>query len=312
MNSKNESILKKLTGNTLFQFSLISFIVILLLSIYMAVTITNIYNNDINTFNTILSSKSLLTNLPSSLNSIYMVITVFCIFLYTFLFIIFQYSHKKMNTINYHLDKTKEVTLYALATLAETRDVETGRHLERTSQYVSIIANELKQLPQYKKYLTDNYIDDLVKSAPLHDIGKVGIRDSILLKPGGLTFDEFEQMKTHCEIGSETLRMASEKLDFRSFLTIAIQLSKFHHEKWDGQGYPDGLKEVEIPLSARIMALADVYDALRSTRPYKESMSHNKAKEIIISESGKHFDPEIVNAFIKNEMKFCEISRDVV
>ncbi len=216
-----------------------------------------------------------------------------------------------MKKANSQLKEAKGVTLYALATLAETRDAVTGKHLERTSQYVEAIANELRHLPHYKNYLTDDYIEDLVRSAPLHDIGKVGIRDSILLKPGKLTEIEFEHMKKHCTIGSDTLQNASSKLDFQSFLSIAIQLSHYHHEKWNGKGYPDGLGKHDIPLSARIMALADVYDALRSKRPYKEPMSHFDAKVIIVADSGRHFDPEVVDAFLKQEEVFIQISKNV-
>lgn len=299
---------KRYKNSTLIQFSVISLVVISLLSISLIIYFLGIFGSYKEAILSLTESEVVIGNYMVSQNKIVGGFIVFCLALYTFLFFVFRLAYRRMKRINDHLNKAKEVTLYALATLAETRDVETGKHLERTSQYVSIIAKELQKLPQYKSYLTNDYIDDLVKSAPLHDIGKVGIRDSILLKPGKLNDEEFELMKTHCAIGSDTLRDASEKLDFQSFLSIAIQLSRFHHEKWNGTGYPEGLSEEKIPISARIMALADVYDALRSTRPYKEPMSHEKAREIIVTESGHHFDPDVVNAFVKNEQAFMNIS----
>lgn len=302
---------KKIKNSTMLQFSVISFIVVLLLSGAMMLFMTTVFNRHFDIVESISKSGNVVDQYRLSKEQVLTGFIAFCLVLYGFLFIVFRFAFKRMNRINQHLNKAKEVTLYALATLAETRDVETGKHLERTSQYVAIIAKELQKLPQYKSYLTSEYIEDLVKSAPLHDIGKVGIRDSILLKPGKLTDEEFEQMKEHCAIGSDTLREASDKLDFQSFLSIAIQLSRFHHEKWDGKGYPEGLNGENIPISARIMALADVYDALRSTRPYKEAMTHQRAREIIVSESGRHFDPDVVNAFIKNEMSFINISRKI-
>ena len=209
---------------------------------------------------------------------------------------------------NKQLIQTENVTIFALAYLAEIRDQETGKHLERTCQYVKILADELSLLPKYRSYLTHDYISDIVKAAPLHDIGKVGVHDSILQKPGELTAEEFEFIKKHCEYGANILLAAEKKLDFRSFLTIAIKIIMAHHERWDGKGYPHGLKGEETPLSGRIMALADVYDALISKRCYKKAFSHKDACIIITNEKGKRFDPDVTEAFLRKEEEFEKIS----
>lgn len=199
---------------------------------------------------------------------------------------------------NEQLDQTENATIFALAYQAEMRDTGTGKHLERTSQYMRIIAERMAKSAEYNEYLTPAYIDDLVKSAPLHDIGKVGVPDSILKKEGRLSEEEFEMIKNHCSMGASTLALAEQKLVFRSFLKMASSIARSHHEKWNGRGYPDGLRGKEIPLSARIMAIADVYDALRSERCYKKAYPHSKAVEIISSERSEHFDPAIVDAFM--------------
>jgi response regulator RpfG family c-di-GMP phosphodiesterase len=217
-------------------------------------------------------------------------------------------QHNEVVEANRQLLKTEGVTIFALAYQAELRDLETGKHLERTAHYVRLLVEELSRLPKYKTYLTPRYIADLVKSAPLHDIGKVAIPDSILRKPGKLTPEEFVIIKQHCEYGTRVLKIADEKLDFQSFLKIAIQIVSSHHEKWNGTGYPKGLKGEAIPLSGRIMALADVYDALRSERCYKKGFSHEDTCRIILQEKGEHFDPEIVDVFSGIEKKFNEIS----
>ncbi len=217
-------------------------------------------------------------------------------------------KHVKLLEKNLQLHQVEDATIYALAYLAEIRDWETGQHLDRTSQYVSILAEELSKLPKYKLHLTPSYREDIVKSAPLHDIGKVGVPDSILKKTGKLTTEEFDQIKLHCEYGANVLKIAEKKVNFQSFLTLAIQLVMFHHERWDGKGYPKGLKGDDIPLSAQIMALADVYDALRSKRCYKDGYSHAHSSEIIEKERGKHFSPDIVDAFIKTKDIFQKIS----
>jgi len=207
------------------------------------------------------------------------------------------------------LQHTRDVTILSLATLAETRDNETGAHLLRTQRYVQALAQQLKTHPRFSAYLDDETIDLLFKSAPLHDIGKVGIPDSILLKPGKLSDEEFLIMKTHAQIGADALTVAESELGRNSFLVIAQEISLAHHEKWDGSGYPSGLSGDAIPCSGRLMAVADVYDALISKRVYKPAFSHGKARDIIIEGKGKHFDPDIVDAFMAIEDEFCAIAQ---
>jgi len=208
---------------------------------------------------------------------------------------------------NKNVQDARIATILGLAKLAEYRDSDTGAHLERIREYSKILAEELAKLPRYKGYITKEYIDDLYNSSILHDIGKVGIPDSILLKPGRLTPDEFEIVKQHSKLGGDAIRAIETKIKGKSFLTLGKEIAYYHHERWNGKGYPEGLKGEEIPLSARIVALADVYDALTSKRTYKEAFSHEKAKDIIIGERGSHFDPDIVDAFIKREKEFKEI-----
>jgi len=203
---------------------------------------------------------------------------------------------------------TRDVAIISLSALAESRDNETGAHILRTQEYIRALAQHLSQFEQHKELLTDSYIELLYKSAPLHDVGKVGIPDQILLKPGKLTDEEFEIMKGHPEIGAKALSMAEKQLGSNSFLQLAKEISLTHHEKWDGNGYPNGLKGEEIPLSGRLMALADVYDALISERVYKKAFSHEKAKSIILEGDGLHFDPEVVQAFLAIEHEFVAIA----
>ncbi len=239
---------------------------------------------------------------------LWLIIFIAGILLYSALFFIFWGANRNQRKTLKELEQTQDVTIFALAYQAELRDNETGKHLERTAEYVRILATELRKNPRYTHYLTQKYIDDLVKSTPLHDIGKVGIPDHILRKPGRLTEEEYAHMKLHCELGVQVISRATEHLPFQSFLDIASQLAGSHHERWDGNGYPKGLSGTDIPLSGRIMAVADVYDALRSKRVYKESFPHEKCVEIIRAESGKHFDPDIVGTFLKNDARFKEIS----
>ncbi len=205
------------------------------------------------------------------------------------------------------LIETQDTAVFSLAKLAESRDYETGLHLERMRNFVRALALQLQESEKHKSYIDDHYVADIFRSAPLHDIGKVGIQDSILLKPGKLTPEEFEIMKTHASIGGETLAAADSKLRGESFLRMGKEIAFHHHEKWNGTGYPEGLKGEEIPLSARIVALADVYDALRMKRVYKPAFPHEKARDIIISEREKHFDPDIVDAFLAAEDDFLTI-----
>jgi HD-GYP domain-containing protein (c-di-GMP phosphodiesterase class II) len=240
--------------------------------------------------------------------TIFLIIALCGLLLYLLLFYIFYHSYRKQSTINEHLRQTQDVTIFALGYQAELRDLETGKHIERTSAYVRILANELKQHEQYRSYVTDDYISDLIKSAPLHDIGKVAIPDSILLKPGKLTDEEYQIIQSHSVHGSDILEKAEERLSFPSFFKIAIQMSKYHHEKWNGTGYPSKLSGEDIPLSARIMSLADVYDALSTARPYKPAFSHEKCVNIIKEERGQSFDPDLVDIFLLKEREFEEIS----
>jgi len=207
------------------------------------------------------------------------------------------------------LERTNSAAIYCLAALAETRDPETGEHIKRTQNYIRELAFELQAKAKYKDILTNDFIKLLYQSAPLHDIGKVGVRDSILLKPGRLTEAEFEEMKKHTIYGGNSLMVGIKELGEDSFLTLAKEIALTHHEKWDGTGYPKGLSKAEIPISGRLMALSDVYDALISKRVYKNAFSHDEAKAIILEGRGTHFDPDIVDAFIVREAEFIKIMR---
>lgn len=197
----------------------------------------------------------------------------------------------------------QNVTILTMASLAETRDNETGNHIVRTQHYVRLLALALQSHPRFAQQLTDTMVDLLFKSAPLHDIGKVGIPDSILLKPGKLTADEFEIMKTHTTQGRDAIVSAEQRLGKDvPFLTCAKEIAYSHQEKWDGSGYPEGLAGDAIPVAARLMAIADVYDALISRRVYKPPFTHEAAMAIIEEGRGKHFDPDIVDAFVAIQM----------
>lgn len=203
----------------------------------------------------------------------------------------------------------QDVTIMAMASLAETRDSDTGNHIRRTQFYVKALAQYLSTLPKFSAQLTDSYIQMLFKSAPLHDIGKVGIPDRILLKPGKLDSQEFEIMKTHTTLGRDAIEHAEKQLGMQvEFLLMAKEIALSHQEKWDGSGYPQGLRGEAIPLSARLMAVADVYDALISRRVYKPSMPHEKAVSIIFEGRGQHFDPDITDAFMLLQDEFRAIA----
>ncbi len=232
----------------------------------------------------------------------------------------------------------QDVSIRALAGLAETRDTETGNHIRRTQDYVEILARTLRQNPRYARQLHPAMIRMIVKAAPLHDIGKVGIADHILLKPGKLTAEEFEIMKTHCRIGGDAIDLAMRgELDDEEyatvgahfvpgcgveaqdwdqidhiplgFLAMAKDIALYHHERWDGGGYPEGLAGADIPLAARIMALSDVFDALTSERVYKPAYSLERAAAMITEGRGKHFDPDIVDAFLSRLDAFGTVAR---
>ena len=205
---------------------------------------------------------------------------------------------------------TQLVSIRALAHLAEIRDPETGRHIHRTQGYVGALARALKYHPRFTDFLTEPNIDLLIKSAPLHDIGKVGIPDHILLKPGKLTPDEWVVMKTHAKLGSDAIEAAEKDAEKPlAFLALAKDIAHWHHERWDGSGYPDALVGDAIPIAARLMALADVFDALISQRSYKAPMSHAKARAIIVAERGRHFDPDVVDAFLGIFDEFTAIAQ---
>ncbi|MRV73997.1 response regulator [Duganella sp. FT92W] len=209
------------------------------------------------------------------------------------------------------LSLMQDATIMAMATMAETRDCETGNHIRRTQNYVAALAKRLQAHPRFAAELTDENIKLLYKSAPLHDIGKVGIPDHILLKPGKLDTDEFEIMKRHAEFGRDTIRQVEQYVGgSNGFLTYAREIAHSHQEKWDGSGYPDKLAGEAIPLSARLMAVADVYDALISKRVYKPPFSHADAVAVMKEGRGKHFDPDILDAFLEIEAEFAQIAAD--
>jgi len=202
----------------------------------------------------------------------------------------------------------QEVTIESLAALAEYRDPETGGHIRRTKSYVRLLATHLMSRNRYLDVLNESSIDLLYKSAPLHDIGKVGVPDNILMKPGKLTDEEFEEMKKHTVYGRDAIMTALRRLGENSFLRFAREIAETHQEKWDGTGYPHGLKGEEIPLSGRLMAIADVYDALISRRVYKMPFTHAKAVAIIRDGRGKHFDPVMVDAFLELQDEFRKVA----
>jgi putative two-component system response regulator len=204
----------------------------------------------------------------------------------------------------------QEVGIHALARLAETRDPETGNHLLRTKEYVRLLGNLLKQLPKYAAVLDDRTISLVARSAPLHDIGKVGIPDHVLLKPGKLLPHEWAIMKTHAALGAEAIDRAEHDAHQPvDFLAYAKEIAHYHHERWDGSGYPDGLAGDAIPVAARLMALADVFDALICRRVYKEPMGFEQARAIMASERGKHFDPDMLDVFLDQFDRFQEIAQ---
>lgn len=220
-----------------------------------------------------------------------------------------EYLEAEITKRTQEISAIQYVTIFALTSLAETRDSDTGNHIRRTQHYVKVLAKKLQTHPHFSPYLSDTMIETLFKSAPLHDIGKVGIPDSILLKPAKLTPEEFEIMKSHTTLGKKAIEHAEEQLGMSvAFLDVAKEIAYSHHEKWDGSGYPLGLKGNEIPICGRLMAVADVYDALIAKRVYKERFSHEKAVEIILEGRGKHFDPDVVDAFEALKETFHEIA----
>lgn len=204
---------------------------------------------------------------------------------------------------------TQDVLIQGMASFVETRDIATGGHIQRTRHYVKALAEHLKDHPRFKSFLDDDTIDFLFRLAPWHDVGKIGVRDDILLKPGKLTVEEFEEMKKHTVLGSNAMLRAERTLQNDSFLRLAYEIALTHQEKWDGTGYPEGRKGEEIPPSGRLMAVADVYDALISRRTYKEPFSHERAVEIMKQGRGSHFDPDILDAFLEIQEEFRSIAQ---
>ena len=206
---------------------------------------------------------------------------------------------------------TRDLTMFALAQLADSRDPETGEHLLRMRAYAQLLAEHLSKTGPYVREVSRQFLAEFYRSTPLHDIGKVGIPDSILLKPGSLTHDEFEIMKQHTIIGAEALENAAKQSSFGEFLKMAAVIARSHHEKFNGGGYPDGLRGKEIPLCARITAVADVFDALTSARVYKDAMPCEAARELIVSQSGQHFDPAVIEAFVACYGEFVKVKAAV-
>jgi putative two-component system response regulator len=198
-------------------------------------------------------------------------------------------------------------TILAMSKLAESRDDDTGKHLERTQIYCCMLAQHCFDTHQFPDIIDERFIECVFHASPLHDIGKVAIPDAVLCKPGKLTDEEFDLMKTHTLRGAETLATLVDRYPNNTFINLGLEIARSHHEKWSGTGYPDGLSGDDIPLSARIMAVADVYDALTSERCYKSAFSHEKAREIILGDSGTHFDPQLCKAFEHLESEFDRI-----
>ncbi|WP_292955629.1 MULTISPECIES: HD domain-containing phosphohydrolase [unclassified Neptuniibacter] len=223
----------------------------------------------------------------------------------------------KVSVRTKELELTREATILSLATLAETRDNETGQHIRRTQRYAKLLAKELQAHPDFVNVITDDFINEIFRSAPLHDIGKVGIPDQILLKPGKLTEEEFKVMQQHTVLGSNaleeaiiTISVTNPSSKAMTFLHLARDIAHYHHERWDGSGYPKGLAGESIPLCARIMAVVDVYDALVSKRVYKDAFTKGKAEKIILHESAGHFDPRVIKAFESIRDQFWKIRRN--
>ncbi len=221
-----------------------------------------------------------------------------------------EYLEEEIQKRTKEILSIQDITILTLASLAETRDIDTGNHLKRTQRYIKILALQLKAHPKFRDYLSDEEIEMLFRSAPLHDIGKVGIADKILLKPAGLSDTEFEIMKTHTTLGKEAIEHAEAEAGVEAaFLKTAKEIAYCHHENYDGSGYPLGLSGDEIPISARLMSLADVYDALTSRRVYKAPMPHETARSIIVEGRGLKFDPDVVDAFLEMQEEFLVVSQ---
>lgn len=220
-----------------------------------------------------------------------------------------QLLQGRVNAQFRELCSAQMATIFAMSKLAESKDPDTGEHLERMREYCVILSRQLERQPKYAGVINKAFHDNLYAASPLHDIGKVGIPDSILLKPGRLTPEEWKVMRTHPVIGGQTLREVDRQYPGNAFLHIGIDIAECHHEKWDGSGYPHGLSGETIPLVARILALGDVYDALTSRRCYKTAFGHDESREMIVNLAGRHFDPDVVQAFLQRETEFIQVRR---
>ena len=207
--------------------------------------------------------------------------------------------------------ESQMATIFALAKLAESRDDSTGKHLEHVQVLCGLLAETMRAQPANSETIDDVFVDNIIHASPLHDIGKVAIHDEILLKPGKLTVEEFEIMKTHTVLGAATLEAVKQEYPHNTFIDMGIQIARSHHERWNGTGYPDGLAGRAIPLCARIMTVVDVYDALRSPRCYKEPVAHKESCGIIIDGSGSQFDPDAVEAFRARQEAFKSVWHEV-
>lgn len=220
-----------------------------------------------------------------------------------------EYNHSLLDKVamqSKQLVQMQMSVIFSLAKLAQSRDDDTGKHLERVQIFCKLLAEEFIEQNTFSELVEKNFIEDIYHASPLHDIGKVGISDLILLKPGKLNEEEYNIMKTHTVIGATTLQEVNQKFKGNSFIEMGILIARYHHERWDGNGYPDGLSEVKIPLCARIMAIADVYDALKSKRVYKDGFPHEKCVEIIKEGAGTQFDPMLVSLFLDINQSFYE------
>jgi PAS domain S-box-containing protein len=215
--------------------------------------------------------------------------------------------HEELLTSYKRIQKMQRSSIFALARLAELRDEETGLHLKRMQSYCRVLCRRLTVHNKYSTIMTEQFIDDLVQSSLLHDIGKVWLPDSILFKPDQFNREEYEIMKRHCAYGAQALEQAADETEHDSFLSMGRDIAHYHHERWDGTGYPSGLSGEEIPLAARVVAITDVYDALTTKRRYKGAYTHEEACSVIIGDRARHFDPDLVDTFIEVEQEFRKI-----
>lgn len=223
-----------------------------------------------------------------------------------------EYLSEQVRLKVQEISQSQLAAIFAMSKLAESRDPETGEHLERMREYCKVLSEHLMSTPKYAPIINTEFVESVYAASPLHDIGKVGVDDSVLLKPGKLTDEEWVQMRLHPVIGAETLREVDRQHPGNAFIRTGIEIAESHHEKWDGSGYPHGLSGEVIPLSARILALGDVYDALTSKRCYKDAFSHEKSISIILEGNGSHFDPDVVAAFQETETEFMRIRKEFV